>query len=420
VEPFLSLARMKRILILGLIAFFLSCGKKNPNVAKNRILLPATSWRFTLDLNGDLLPFNGTFSDVKDYSATLTLRNADEEIVIEDVQLRNDSVIVQLPFFNTEMQLRIESPYMLSGVWTNKDKIDYHIPLNAEEGQNFRFTPTGSDRQIRSKYLVKFELGTETEYPAILLLENNVGNLTGTFLTETGDYRFLEGNIMNGSIHLGTFDGSHAFYFRADISEDSLINGVFKSGKTYQTNWEAVADSAATLKRPEEISFVTEDQPFDFELPNQDGEIVNWEKLQLDGKVVIIDIMGTWCPNCMDASRALKDLSMPYSENDLVILPVLFEYHDDLTKAKNAFSKYSEQLNIPEKFLFGGRASKKIATEKFPMLNSISSFPTLIFIGRDRKVAQVYTGFYGPGTGDYYTDFMESKKDLLQTLVNNK
>ncbi|MCZ4407722.1 TlpA disulfide reductase family protein [Cryomorphaceae bacterium 1068] len=411
---------MKKILTLGLILFFLSCGKKHPNVAKNRINLPATSWRFTLDLNGDLLPFNGTFSDIKDYSATLTLINADEEIVIDDVQLQNDSVIVPLPFFNTEMKLSIESPYMLSGVWTNNDKENYHIPLNAEEGQNFRFTPTGSDRNVPSKYFARFELGTETEYPAILILENNRGNLTGTFLTETGDYRYLEGNVMNGSIHLSTFDGSHAFYFRADISGDSLINGLFKSGRHYQTNWEAVADSASELKNPDEISFVIEDQLFDFELPNQDGEIVNWDKSHLNGKVVVLDIMGTWCPNCMDASRALKELSKPYSEDDLVVLPVLFEYQDDLAKAKNAFSKYSEELNIPEKFLFGGRASKKIANEKFPMLNSISSFPTLVFIGRDRHVAQVYTGFYGPGTGDYYTDFIESKQDLLQTLVNNK
>ncbi len=410
---------MKNFVTLALIVLLLSCESKNPNVSKNRITLPATSWRFTLDLNGDLLPFNGTFSDVKDYSATLTIRNSDEEIVIEDVRLQNDSVIVPLPFFNTEMKLSIESPYMLSGVWSNYDKENYHIPLNAEQGQNFRFTNSGSDRTLRSKYQAKFELETENEYPAVLLLENTQGNLEGTFLTETGDYRYLEGNIMNGSVHLSTFDGSHAFYFRADISGDSLINGLFKSGKNYQTTWQAVADSTATLKNPEEITFVKEDILMDFELPNQDGEIVNWDKYGLEGKVVVLDIMGTWCPNCMDASRALTELSKPYSEDDLVIVPVLFEYQDDLTKAKKAFSEYSEQLDIPEKFLFGGKASKKTANEKFPMLNSISSFPTLVFIGRDRRVAQVYTGFYGPGTGDYYTKFKDSKKELLQTLVNS-
>lgn len=398
----------------------MSCEVTTNVGAENRITIPATPWRFAMDMTGDILPFNGTFSNVKNRSATLTLHNAEENIIIDDVILRNDSVIVKLPFFNTEMRLRVESPFMLSGVWINLDKEDYHIPLTAEQGQDFRFTNTGSTSQLPSKYMARFEIGTETEYPAVLLLANNSGKLTGTFLTETGDYRYLEGNIINGSVYLSTFDGSHAFYFQAEIKGDSLVNGVFKSGKTYKTEWMAFADSSASLKNPREITSVKTGEVIDFSLPNQDGEIVNWVKSDLEGKVVVLDIMGTWCPNCMDASSALKELADPYSEEDLVVLPVLFEYRDDIEQAKKAFSQYSKQLDISDKFLFGGRASKKIAKEKFPMLSSISSFPTLVFIGRDRKVAEVFTGFYGPGTGKYYDDFMNRKKDLLLRLVNEE
>jgi thiol-disulfide isomerase/thioredoxin len=411
---------MKNLITLAITLALLSCESSNHTGAENRIAIPATVWRFALDLNGDILPFNGSFSNVKKRSATLTLRNADETIIINDVILRNDSVIAELPFFNTEMHLRVESPFMLSGVWINLDKDDYRISLTAEQGQDFRFTNTDSQLELSSKYIAKFELGTETEYPAVLLLENKSGKLTGTFLTETGDYRYLEGNIMNRSVYLSTFDGSHAFYFRAEIKGDSLVNGVFKSGKTYETDWKAFADSTATLKNPEEITSVKNNDPIDFTLPNQDGKMVNWATSEFEGKVVVLDIMGTWCPNCMDASRALKELARPYSEDDLVVVPVLFEYRDDLTQAKKAFSEYSEQLNIPEKFLFGGKASKKVANEKFPMLSSISSFPTLVFVGRNKQIAEVYTGFYGPGTGTYYSDFMSSKKKLLASLVNTE
>lgn len=419
-EPFLSLAYMKYLINLILVFILFSCDSADPNAVENRIKIPATSWRFTLNLNGDILPFNGSFSRIKSHSATLTLKNGEEEIIIKDVKLQNDSVIVPLPFFNTEMRLSIESPYVLSGVWVNLDKENYRIPLNAEQGQDFRFTNTGSDRVLPLRYMVKFELGLDSEYPAVLILKNNSGKLSGTFLTETGDYRYLEGNIMSGSIHLSTFDGSHAFLFMADISGDSLINGIFKSGKNYKADWIGVADPNATLQDPEKITTVDKNDLFDFKLPNQDGKIATWENSDLEGKVVVLDIMGTWCPNCIDASRALKELSRPYSEDDLVVLPVLFEYRDDFVLAKSAFSKYSQKLNISEKFLFGGRASKKIANEKFPMLSPISSFPTLIFIGRDRQVAQVYTGFYGPSTGEYYTHFMNSKKKLLQSLVDSR
>lgn len=417
-EPFLPLLLMKRLLTLLILLSLISCENKPSPGAENKIAIPASPWRFALDVSGDILPFNGTFSNVKKHSATLTLRNADEEITIDEVSLRNDSVIVKLPYFNTEMHLRVESPFMLSGEWINLDKENYRIPLTAEQGQDFRFTNTGSQRQLPSRYMAQFELGTEKEYPAVLLLENNSGKLSGTFLTETGDYRYLEGNIMNESVYLSTFDGSHAFYFQAAIKGDSLVNGIFKSGKTYQTNWIAVADSTASLTAPEKITTVESGTRIDFSLPNQDGQIVNWENADLNGKVVILDIMGTWCPNCMDASRALKQLADPYTEKDLIVLPVLFEYRDDLTFAKEAFSEYRNQLDIPEYFLFGGRASKKNAHQKFPMLSDVSSFPTLIFVGRNREIAEIYTGFYGPGTGQYYSDFMRNKAALIFQLVN--
>jgi thiol-disulfide isomerase/thioredoxin len=419
-EPFLLLSLMRVTYQLAFLILLLSCKAENRNASKNRITIPETVWRFTMDLNGDLLPFTGTFTEVKDYSATLTLHNADEEIVIQDVILRNDSLIANLPFFNTAFKMRVESPYMLSGIWINYDKENYKIPITAEQGQDFRFTNSQSRQAISDRYFVRFQPDSKGEYPAILELENRSGRLKGTFLTETGDYRFLEGNIMNNSIYLSTFDGSHAFFFKASIKGDSLVNGIFKSGTHYEAEWIGLTDSLTSLAKPESITTITSQKPFDFNLINEKGEEVNWNKADLDGKVVILDIMGTWCPNCMDASRALAELAQPYSNSELVVLPVLFEYKDDLESAKNAFSEYAHRLDIPNRFLFGGKASKKGANKKFPMLSSISSFPTLIFIGKDRRVSEIYTGFYGPGTGEHYSEFIQEKKELIARLVEEE
>ena len=98
----------------------------------------------TLNLNDNSLPFKGSYTKIKSHAATLTLSNGEEDIIIKDVKLQNDSVIVPLPFFNTEMRLSIESPYMLSGVWVNLDKENYTNPLNAEHGRDFRVTNTSS------------------------------------------------------------------------------------------------------------------------------------------------------------------------------------------------------------------------------------------------------------------------------------
>jgi len=418
-EPFLYLATMKLFASFFLAIFLFGCHNNSSQHTTNEITISSTPWRFTLNLSGSILPFNGIFSDVNTSSATLTLSNHSEKIVIDDVILRNDSVIVQMPYFNSVMKLRIESPHMMSGHWNKLDKKDYSIPLNAEQGPTYRFTNTKSNHSIAKRYKVQFEVGTEDEYPAILVIENNEGKLNGTFLTETGDYRYLEGNIMNDQLHLSTFDGSHAFYFKADIKGDSLINGLFKSGKNYVTDWYGLADSAASLKSPSLITKIDNNLPFDFNLQNHNGDYVTWQDLNLQDKVVIIEIMGTWCPNCMDAANALSELKKPYSPDEIVVIPVLFEYNTDISHVKKAYAKYQKKIpNMPERFLLGGKASKKIAGEKFPMLSSISSFPTLLFIDKNRNVREVYTGFYGPGTGNFYKEFMQTKKELIAELVN--
>ena len=129
---------------------------------------------------------------------------------------------------------------------------------------------------------------------------------------------------MNGKVNLSTFDGSHAFLFAADIKGDSLVYGVFKSGKSYITDWYGVADSSATLKDPDQITSTVTNTLFDFSLPNQKGDTVSWNDLDLQDKVVIIELMGTWCPNCMDASNALSILNKPFSKDELEVIPVLF------------------------------------------------------------------------------------------------
>jgi len=65
----------------------------------------------------------------------------------------------------------------------------------------------------------------------------------GTFLTPVGDYRYLEGNIMNDKLYLSTFDGNHAFLFIAS--------------KDRTTNWlETIGQERACTKRGPESRMI--------------------------------------------------------------------------------------------------------------------------------------------------------------------
>jgi len=371
-----------------------------------------------MNLDNKLLPFNGYISlDQKE--PEIRVINGDEEIILERVEFVNDSLKAFFPVFQSELQLRVDAPGLLSGKWIDHSKDQYSIPITGEFNQDFRFTSSKSNKKLADRFKVVFDYNSDKPWDAILKLNNDTGELEGTFMTETGDYRFLDGNIMNNKVYLSTFDGSHAFYFEADIKEDSLVNGIFKSGNHYSTDWKGSPNKEFELRAPEKLTFIKEGyKHFDFSLPNQDGDTITWKDLGLSDKVVIVDIMGSWCPNCLDANRSLQELQAKFGQDKLEILTIAFERTENLNEAREQVFRMQDKLGANRKFLFGGKASKEGASKAFPMLNHIMSYPTLIFIDKDREVRHIYTGFYGPGTGKYYSQFMSETDSILQALIS--
>lgn len=406
--------------IFGLLLLACSSSTQESQVAQEPQLkynLKSGNWRFSLQLGDKELPFIVQLHLTD--QPTATIHNQSETITVENIAIRNDSIFLDLPIFPSILAGKIESPDLIIGHWVNKSKENYTIPFVAEYGKDFRFTSKPAYDQIQNSYKVKFDTKGENPWDAILKIKNHEGALTGTFLTETGDYRYLEGNIVNKRIYLSTFDGSHAFYFSAQIKNDSLIDGLFLSGNHYSTDWKAAADESFELRKPEQLTFLNEGySQFDFNLPNQDGDTVSWSDLNLDNKVVIVDIMGSWCPNCIDAKKALMELTKEYSLDKVEILTIACETTNDLNVAKTRLNKMNSNLNNPDTdFIFAGHASKSQTAALFPMLSEISSYPTLIFIDKSQNIKQIYTGFYGPGTGSYYDDFMSNTEKLLVEMV---
>ncbi len=402
--------------IVLVVPLFISCSGTETIIEKP---VEPGNWRFTFDLNGDLLPVNATLLYIENDSAIMLFKNGSEIITASEITFRNDSFIIKMPYFNSSLQLFKESKDLLTGQFVNHDKQQYFIPVQAEFDKEFRFTSSQSSKNLSSRYKATFtELSGHT-YPAILQIANYKGNLTATFRTETGDYRYLQGNIMNGKINLSTFDGAHLFYFDAIINGDSLTNGRFISGSHYHSSWCAMVDTTFELKNPETITYLlNQNDTIDFRLPNHNGDTVQWSDLSLNNKVVILDIMGSWCPNCLDANKALLEIIKKFPKDQISLIPIAFEHNSDFSQAKKSIQRSLTQTGQHNTFLFGGKASKVQASETFPMLNEISSFPTIIVIDQNRKVQLIYTGFNGPGTGIHYEHFIDRMEHVLHSLIS--
>ena len=235
-------------------------------------------------------------------------------------------------------------------------------------------------------------------------------------MTETGDYRFLEGNIVGDSLFLSCFDGSHAFLFKAGINDEELT-GKFFSGTHWSSEWEGIRNEDAELQSPEELTYVVDDKEVQFNLKDMEGKDFSFPNENYEGKVTIIQIMGTWCPNCLDETKYYKELYDTYHSDGLEIISIAYETGNDVEDYIESVTRLRNKLSLNFTFLIGGAANKNLASEHFSMLNKIISFPTSIFIGRDGQVKRVHTGFNGPGTGEYYTEYVRNTNSLIENLL---
>ena len=232
---------------------------------------------------------------------------------------------------------------------------------------------------------------------------------------------FLEGNLCEGNFALSCFDGSHVFLFTADWDGNELTNGIFRSGNHWAEPWSAEASPDFELTDPDELTFVTDSSKvWSTSMFDQEGNKVKLKDLGIENKVVIVQALGSWCPNCIDESRDYVAFYNRYHDRGLEIIPITFEKTESPEATKMVIEELRSDLNMPYPVYFGGKRSKTTASGVFPALNHIMSFPTSIIIGRDGAVRKVHTGFYGPGTGLYYEHWKHDMEMLLDELLSEE
>ncbi|NRA12008.1 MAG: TlpA family protein disulfide reductase [Crocinitomicaceae bacterium] len=387
-----------------------------------RLCLKKGKWIAEFKLsNDDVLPFN-MLVDKKGKHFDFSVVNGNEIIHLDSFLVVNDSVHLMFPFFNSELVFRVNNKKSTSGYWQNFNKgKDYKIPFTSQRKKTSRFSDAKKKTNginVNGKWEVVFGSNTTSAYPAVGIFEQEEGSskVTGTFLTETGDYRFLAGNSIGDSIYLSCFDGSHAFLFKA-LNTGGELKGEFFSGTHWHSEWEAVRNETIELTSPDDLTYLKDSSTINFDLKNLDGSSFSFPNSETKNKVVIIQIMGTWCPNCLDETIFYKNLYEKYHDQGLEIISIGYETGDTFEQHSANILRLKNKLGLDFTFLVGGNARKDLASEHFNMLNKIISFPTSIYIGRDGKVKRIHTGFNGPGTGDYYTDYVQATNALIEYLL---
>lgn len=377
------------------------------------------SWRMELELGeGTVLPFLFDLSkDSLGYS--ILVLNGDERITVRDIVRRGDTLLIRMPLFDSEFKGLVKADGSVSGGWHNYLKgPNYVIPFTARPDRTSRFDPVRPEKDdVSGTWEVHFSPGAPEGYPAIGLFEQTGGSVTGTFGTETGDYRFLEGAFSGDSLLLSCFDGSHAFLFKARMVNDTL-QGRYWSGTHWQEPWFAIRNPSFKLRDPDSLTFLKEGYAMaDFSFPDLSGNMVSPKDPQYQGKVLMVQVMGSWCPNCVDETRLLGEMFAEFHARGLEVIAIAFEKYDDPEHAREQLRRFASGLSVAYPILYAGKANKEEASGKLPFLDHVMSYPTCIFIDRTGKVRRIRTGFYGPGTGVHYENYVRNLRSYLDGLL---
>ncbi len=403
---------MKNFLLLLVCLSALSCETKPPT-------LQIGFWRATLDVQDTKqLPF---IFEVKD-NGTLVIQNAEERITVDEIEINGNEIRIQTPVFEGYFQgVFSDDGNQITGDFI-KPSLDRVVPFQMIYGDGVRFRESGKTptTNITGNWETVFsENGPEDTYIAKGIFKQEGRQVTGTFRTTTGDYRFLEGVMDGDQLQLSTFDGAHAFLFTATAT-DSTLEGHFYSGNHWKEPFRAKRNSTYELPEATDLTYIKEGYDgLAFTFPKADGTMVSLDDERYKNKVVLVQILGSWCPNCLEESKFYAAYIKQHPNPDFEIIGLAFEYAPTQEKAFASIQRLQDRLEIPYPILLAqyGSEDKKLAQEKLPMLNHIISYPTSIFIDKEGKVRRIHTGFNGAATGqkfiDFKTDFDQYVKNLL-------
>jgi len=367
---------------------------------------------------GKEVPFNFEVKDTLG-KKQIAIINGGEHFKVPDVNQVGDSVFIHMPLFDSEFRTKLVAG-KLQGSWIRHlPKQDLSFAFSAEPG-NWRFDRLMKPgANVNGRWSAIFKSGDTT----VAEFKQVGAKVTGTFLTTTGDYRYLEGMVFNRTLMLSCFDGGHLFLFEATLTDqNTLADGKFYSGYSGHDEWSAAKDANAKLPDAYSLTALKPGyKKIDFTFKDLNGNNVSLSDARFKNKVVILQMMGSWCPNCMDETAYMVNFYKKYHNKGVEVVGLAYERSTDFTRSKNSLEQLKKRFNVPYPILITGYTlDKKEPAKSLPMLANFVAFPTTIIIDKKGDVRKIHTGFSGPGTGNYYAEFINEFEKLNDDLLAEK
>lgn len=370
-------------------------------------------WRFELNAVYGKVPFIINIKKVRNKFEG-TLKNGKETIPL-NVEVKKDKI--KIPLQTYEMSLEMNEPQegAMTGFLVRHNKNpEVKTPVMAIHGIDERFPEEKSTPKIdlNGRWAVTLLDEDDKKESGILLFEQKGNNLTGSLLTPTGDYRYLEGFVSGKEFEAASFDGVYNYLIKGKVEDEKLTASLLAN---YKILIEGKKDAKAKL--PDAYK-QTQVEALAFTFPDMKGKKVSLTDKQFKNKPVIIQFFGSWCPNCLDETNYLVPWYAKNKKRGIEIVALAFERSNSPEEAKMQLLKTQKKLKINYPILIAGSTAEDKPQEKIPGIKNFISFPTTVFLNKKHEVIKVHAGFTGPSTGEFFekwkTDFNNTVDELLK------
>lgn len=393
---------MRKILLLLLVPFL--------SIAQQSEL-----WRLEVPSLGGKIPFHVLMEGSSPELSAFAL-NADEKLQFDRVYEQGDTLYLSMDLYDLELVL-IPQGNKTTGYMSKRgsDLLYRQVPIEGTKGDKERFKNAEkiSSSSLSNKYEITFiSTTTGNESPAIGVFENTNDGVRGTFLASTGDYRYFQGNVIGDSLFLSAL-GLNPYLYKARIKGDSLVGGEAFSPFAKFSLFSGKKNDQVALPDASKLTFLKEGyDKFDFTFSDIHGTPISLSDSKYKGKVTVVQILGTWCPNCLDETKFLMEYKK--TNPDFEIIGLSFERSTEPDFAYPKIMKFIQRFGVDYPVLLAGTIQQ--AAEKLPQLNHVMAFPTSIIVDKKGVVRNIHTGFSGPSTGKYYEDYVKEFTALMEQL----
>jgi len=374
-------------------------------------------WRGIIAYDQIEVPFSFTVKKENE-QYVVTLKNGDEAIQITNSRWVNDSLVIPMHVFDAEIRTHV-SENQMSGRWlkhykTNGDRV-FRATFNKP-----RFVAATSKKVVRvpAELKMSFTPSFGMAYDAKGLFYQDKHRITGTIMAEIGDYRYFEGVVTKDSLKASSFDGVHAFLLLGAYNGKQW-QGELVLDNNYSEPWTGSIAPEFSLTDP----FVKIDQtdpgkqePY-FDILTAGSGFNTLDPDDYLGKVTIIQLLGSWCPNSLDETNYLIKWYADHRERDIEVLAVFYEMNYSKAYGMQRMNDYIADNTIPYPTALGGPANKGQAALAFPFVNKLEAFPTLMILDKSGQVRYMHTYFQGPATGKYYKAFDKRFNEIVEGLL---